>query len=148
MLRICWLFNFPNITRESKLYKLCTVLKRELVSSVWDERTITFNGAGNSTMAETISNKKKSYRDERINKVLAYRVSKKTQPFWSWISQRWFSQIVCPFSMLFSIAIHFLDSKLPSHSNSSKSSTLSSKIELVFKELLKPFLAFKCVYCY
>ena len=31
MLRICWLFNSPNITkfeRESKLYKLCNVLKK------------------------------------------------------------------------------------------------------------------------
>ena len=59
MLKICWLFNFPNITvfeRESKLYKLCNVLKKELVSN---ERTITFNGTGNLTMAKTISNKKR-----------------------------------------------------------------------------------------
>ena len=32
---------------------------------------------------------------------------KKTQHFLSWISQRWFDQINCPFCMLFSIAIQF-----------------------------------------
>ena len=34
-------------------------------------------------------------------------VSKETQHFWSWISQRWFDQINCPFGMLLSIAIQF-----------------------------------------
>ena len=36
-----------------------------------------------------------------------YRVSQKMQPFWSWISQKWFSQINCPLNMSFSIAIQF-----------------------------------------
>ena len=34
-------------------------------------------------------------------------VSKKPQPFLSWISQRWFFQIDCLFSMLYSTAIQF-----------------------------------------
>ena len=34
-------------------------------------------------------------------------VSKKKQPFLSWISQRWFGQIVCPYRRLFSIAMQF-----------------------------------------
>ena len=36
-----------------------------------------------------------------------YRVSQKTQPFWSWISPSWFGQTNCPFRRLFSIAIQF-----------------------------------------
>ena len=37
-----------------------------------------------------------------------YRVSqKKTQHFWSEISKRWFAQINCSFSIIFSIAIQF-----------------------------------------
>ena len=35
------------------------------------------------------------------------RCLKKTQPFWSWISQRRFGQINCPFRRLFCIAIQF-----------------------------------------